>query len=429
MATPPPSSVDQATGQVLHSGNWIAEPDPLLVAPILNSSEMALQHPGFRIFILGSGFSKPAGLPLASELFRLVKRSIETKHGKDTKFQRDLENYIDYRKSCDGVQIAESEVDLEALMSFLDIEHFLGLRGSDTWSEEGNESQLMIRKAIGEVIHQSTPSQSNLPEAYYRFAESLSPHDIVITFNYDIVLERALEHIGKPYRLFQNRYKNIGRYSSVIDSEKNEVVVLKLHGSVDWFNDRQFLSIKESLQSEGLTKTNIHSVFDDPEKYGAEPIVQGPRSENDPLLNIFRIRDVDGYYCRDKGFNAPFLLSPSYVKFVYATPLLDFWHGLGRAGGYNLGISVVGFSLPQHDDYIRQILYNVISNYQESWWDEKFFDVQKDDVKFVDFRGDEAGITEYMARYVFTNPHKSKFWFDGFSLDAVQFLFSRSRES
>jgi len=390
---------------------------------------MALQHPGFRIFILGAGFSKPAGLPLASELFRLVKRSIETKHGKDTKFQRDLENYIDYRKSCDGVQINESDVDLEALMSFLDIEHFLGLRGKDTWSEEGNESQLMIRKAIGEVIHLNTPSSSKLPEAYYRFAESLSPHDIVITFNYDIVLERALDHVGKPYRLFPNRYKSIGRYSNEIDSEKDEVVVLKLHGSVDWFNDRQFLSIKESLQSQGLTKTSIHSVFDFPERYGAEPIVQGLRSEDDPLLHIFRIRDADGYYFRDTGFNAPFLLSPSYVKFVYAAPLLDFWHGLGRAGGYNLGVSVVGFSLPQHDDYIRQILYNVISNYQESWWDQKFLDVLKDDVKFVDFRGDEAGIKEYVARYVFSNPKKSKFWFNGFSADAVQFLFNQSRET
>lgn len=390
---------------------------------------MTSAHPGFRIFVLGAGFSKPAGLPLASELYREVKRSIEARHGKETKFQRDLQCYIDYRKSCDGIQIDESDIDLEALMSFLDIEHFLGLRGSDTWSEEGNESQLMIRKAIGEVIQLRTPPSDQLPDAYYRFAESLSLHDIVITFNYDLILERALEHIGKPYRLFPHRYKSIGHYSNEVDDDKEEVVVLKLHGSVDWFSDSQFLSSKESQKSQGVAKLNIHSVFDDPARYGAEPIVQGLRSESDPLLHIHRIHDADKYYQRDAGIDAPFLLSPSYVKFVYAMPLLDFWHGLGQAGGYNLGVSVVGFSLPQHDDYIRQILYNIISNYQESWWDEKLPGVLKDDVKFVDFRGEDAGRKEYLERYRFADPGKSKYWLDGFSAESVQFLFRQSRET
>ncbi|WLD57729.1 SIR2 family protein [Salinispirillum sp. LH 10-3-1] len=390
---------------------------------------MSSDHPGFRIFVLGAGFSKPAGLPLASELYGEVKSAIEARHGKETKFQRDLENYIEYRRACDGITIDESNIDLEELMSFLDIEHFLGLRGSDTWSEEGNESQLMIRKAIGEVIHLKTPEANNLPDAYYRFAESLSPHDIVITFNYDIILERALEYVGKPYRLFQHRYKEIGEYSNTVDSEKEEVIVLKLHGSVDWFNNKQFLSIKESHESQGSTRIPIHSVFDDPTRYEAVSIVDGPRSPDDPLLHIHRIRDADAYYQGDRGFNAPFLLSPSYVKFVYAPPLLDFWHGLGRAGGYNLGISIIGFSLPEHDEYIRQILYNVISNYQESWWDEELLETLKDNVKFVDFRDDQTGQEEFMQRYGFSNKEKSAFWLDGFSTEAVEFLFTMNRKT
>lgn len=390
---------------------------------------MSSDHPGFRIFVLGAGFSKPAGLPLASELYGEVKSAIEARHGKETKFQRDLENYIEYRRACDGITIDESNIDLEELMSFLDIEHFLGLRGSDTWSEEGNESQLMIRKAIGEVIHLRTPEANNLPDEYYRFAESLSPHDIVITFNYDIILERALEYVGKPYRLFQHRYKEIGEYSNTVDSEKDEVIVLKLHGSVDWFNNKQFLSIKESHESQGSTRIPIHSVFDDPTRYEAVSIVDGPRSTDDPLLHIHRIRDADAYYQGDRGFNAPFLLSPSYVKFVYAPPLLDFWHGLGRAGGYNLGISIIGFSLPEHDEYIRQILYNVISNYQESWWDEELLETLKDNVKFVDFRDDQTGQEEFMQRYGFSNKEKSAFWLDGFSTEAVEFLFTMNRKT
>ena len=93
---------------------------------------------GFRIFVIGAGFSVPAGLPLASDLYRLVKESIENAYGTDTRFHRSLEEYIDYRKACDNVELDEEDIDIEEFMSFLDIEHFLGLQGSDTLSDEGN---------------------------------------------------------------------------------------------------------------------------------------------------------------------------------------------------------------------------------------------------------------------------------------------------
>lgn len=390
---------------------------------------MATEHPGFRIFVLGAGFSKGAGLPLASELFPLVKASIESENGKDTKFQRDLENYLRYQKACGRTDVDEKSIDLEELMSFWDIEHFLWLRGSDTWSDEGNESQLMVRKAIGRVIHLRTPSIDNIPNQYLRFAEHLSVNDYVLSFNYDILLERALEHVGKPYRLFPDRYKSIGRYSNEIDDEKKEVVLLKLHGSVDWFSNKQFLDSRESLAAQGLVKTNLHTVFDNPSRYVAEPLVDGIRPNDDPLSNIFRIRDPDAYYRRDPGFNAPFLLSPSHVKFLYAPTLLDFWRGLNRAGGLNLGVSIIGFSLPAHDEYIRQILYSMVSNYQGYSWDHKFFTEYKDKVKFVDFRESENSIREYKSRFSFSDPEKSCFWFNGFSADSVNFLFTSCRET
>lgn len=388
---------------------------------------MTAEHPGFRYFVLGAGFSQPAGLPLASELFAEVRRSIELHDGRDTKFQRDVEEYLRYRNACDGVDLEESAIDLEQFMSFLDIEHFLGLRGSDTWSQEGNESQLMIRKAIGTVIHNRTPAIDRLPDAYYRFAERLSPHDTVITLNYDIILERALEYVGKPYRLFPSRFKSIGRQSSVVDSDIEEVTVLKLHGSVDWFDNRPFLELKETLLEQGVTEPPSHTVFKKPEYYGAEPLVQGPRPLDDPLLHIHRIRDVDSFYLQDRGFNAPFILSPSHVKFVYAKPLLSFWNGMGRSGGYNLGISVIGFSLPQHDEYIRIGLYQMISNYQHLWWKQKLLGVLKDKVRLVDLCSDSEAIAKYKARYSFVDPARAEYMFEGFSNDAVEFIFDQPR--
>ena len=149
----------------------------------------AAPHPGFRIYILGAGFSRPAGLPLATELFPAVRARIEHQHGVDTKFHRDLQNCLSYCEDCGIEGQNETSLDLELFMSYLDIEHYLELRGSDTWSQEGNETQLIIRKAIGAVIHERTPPPDKLPDVYYRFAERLSAHDTTLTFDYDLVLE------------------------------------------------------------------------------------------------------------------------------------------------------------------------------------------------------------------------------------------------
>lgn len=385
-------------------------------------------HPGFRIFIIGAGFSCPAGLPLASDLYKEVKKLIEKRHGCDTKFHRDLRNYIEYRISCGENLLNESEVDLEEFLSYLDIEHYLGLRGSDTWSNEGNESQLMIRRAIGEVIHSRMPPADKLPDCYYRFVESLSPQDKVLTFNYDLILERAFEHVGKPYRLFPSRFKSVSNDMCIVDNDIEEVALLKLHGSIDWFDNRQYLEIKQYFANQGAGHLDAHSVFDHSERYKLTAITDGPRPNKDLLLHIHRAKNIDAYYAYDRNFGAPFMLAPSHVKFVYAESLLNFWRGMGQAGVYNLGISVIGFSLPMHDEYIRIVLYQMISNYQQSWWDEKMLDMLKDNVRLVDYRTTEKQIAEYKARYSFVESNKAEYFFDGFGDCAIDFLFSNPRK-
>ncbi|TXT35972.1 MAG: Uncharacterized protein FD135_4584 [Comamonadaceae bacterium] len=389
----------------------------------------ASTHPGFRIFVLGAGFSRAAGLPVASELFPLVRQHIIERHGSDTKFDRDLQEYLDYSNACGYSGQSETNLDLERLMSYLDIEHYLGFRGSKTWSSEGNESQLMIRKAIGYVIHSHTPAPDAIPDVYLRFADSLSIHDTVLTLNYDLLLERALTAVGKPFRRYPNRFESINEHGGTLDSNTEEVVLLKLHGSIDWFDDRQFLELKASLSRQNIDHTPIHSVFDKSDRYAARPLVDGLLPDGDALRHLHAIERVDDYYYGDSGFNAPFLLSPSHVKFVYAEPILSFWHGIGRSGGYNLGVSVIGFSLPEHDEYIRIGLYQVLSNYG-SWWESPMFDgVLKDYVRFVDYRPTTELQNDYKQRYSFAKEERSKFHFGGFGADAIDFLFGQSRKA
>ncbi|MFH1894039.1 MAG: hypothetical protein ABIK83_15305 [Candidatus Zixiibacteriota bacterium] len=384
-------------------------------------------HIGNRIFILGAGFSKPAGLPLGNELFKEIYSRIESRKGRDSAFHSDLRYYIKYRKLCDGVDIDECDVDLEDFMSYLDIEHYLGLRGKDTVSSEGNAAQILTKRYLAQIIQERTPAADRLPDEYYQFARNLTTDDYVITFNYDIILERALEFVGKPYRLFPHRYESIDSVSGFIGDSKDELVISKMHGSVDWFDEGKYRNWVACWEKQGSKRLPPHPIFNDPDRYGVSPLVDGPRRQNDPLVDLSRIRRADEFYVNEYPPETPFILSPSHAKIVYASPLHEFWFGLGQAGGLNLGVSVIGYSLPDHDEYIRISLFELIRNYQQVEWDLSAFGTGKDYVRLVDSRKTKNEVNDYKSRYRFVDMDKTRMFFGGFGTEAVDFLFSDRR--
>ena len=325
----------------------------------------------YRLFVLGAGFSRAAGLPLAVELWPEVQRRARTLPGRAKQFWDDLEIYIQYRKDCDGVTLTPDQVDFEEFLAFLDIEHYLGLRGSDTWSVDGNEAQVVVKTLIAEILAEAMPSVEAVPQLYRRFAAGLQPNDYVLTFNYDVLLEHALESVGKPFRLFPQRFKNVRPGLAEVDTSREEVVILKLHGSIDWFDRTQYSEFEAAFVEQGSHSPPPHPVFANATSLDVVPLVDGPRFPNDPLRHMHRVRKLEDLYQRSFLFRCtPWLLSPSSMKMLYTATLRDFWYGLGDAGTLNFGLAIVGFSLPQHDDYARQVLYRLVTNYQTTYWNE-----------------------------------------------------------
>lgn len=133
----------------------------------------------YRLLFIGAGFSRPAGLPLGYELFDAVRKLNIERYGRDNHLERDLKSFIAFLKRCEGRNETPETVDYEEFLGFLDVEHFLKLRGSDTWSSDGNESQLMIKTGIARILYERTPS--NPPPEYRYFARNLNPGDIIFT--------------------------------------------------------------------------------------------------------------------------------------------------------------------------------------------------------------------------------------------------------
>ena len=358
------------------------------------------------------------------ELWPEIRARARGLEGRAGHFESDLKKYVEFRRACDNIDLDVEDVDFEEFMAFLDLEHFLGLRGSDTWSDDGNESQVVVKTLIAHILTERTPAKDQLPQIYYDFATALEPTDYVLTFNYDILLERALEEVGKPFRLFPDRYEEVRTSHAVVDHEKEEVVLLKLHGSVDWFDRRRYADLEASFDEHGAKSRPSHPVFGPESEVSTVRLLDGPRFPDDPLRDMHRVLEPDVLYEKDILFLAtPWLMSPSTAKVVYANKLKDFWRGLGRAGGWNLGVVVIGYSLPEHDDYARHALYALIRNYQESWWDQEFLDgLRKQPVLLVDRKLEPEREAAYRKRYGFVIPEKAVYHLTGFDDAAVDLI-------
>ena len=345
--------------------------------------------------------------------------------GRAEKFRRDLADYVQFVFDCTGVKLDPDNVNFEEFLSYLDVEFHLGLRGGDTWSSEGNETQIVVKTLIGQILTERTPK--SVPQLYEDFARKLKPGDTVLTFNYDLLLERSLEKIGTPYRLFPDRFKEVfldGGGTTDFEKDLSEVLILKLHGSLDWFSKESYLRGEKEFRRLGAPGYPHDPIFNPSSGIAATPLLEGPRPVNDPLKEVYRVVDVEKLYRNPPLFlQTPLLVMPSTSKILWFDRFKDFWWGMGSLGVLNRRLTVIGFSLAPHDDYARQVLYTITKNYQKYHWGiEELGMGKKTPMLIVDFQADEKSQNAFRERYRFVDWSRAAMNFGGFNQDILGLL-------
>jgi hypothetical protein len=380
-----------------------------------------------RLIILGAGFSRPAGLPLMADLWKEIREkaaSYPSDH-RASKFNDDLAHYIEFRSRTDGGVLTPETGDFEDFMRFLDVEHYLSLRGGDTWSDDGNEGTIVTKFLIGSILARHINALEKVPELYLEFAERLDLRDTIITFNYDTLLERALDAAGKPYRLFTSRFESINEFGGILDTSRDDVVViLKVHGSIDWF-DRTRFERRIIWHEKQKAPPPEDIIFSHERALDLERLVDGPRHDADPLRDVYRAKNLKALYAKALLFMAtPRILAPSAAKLLYATRMNDFWEGMGNAGYYNFGMAITGFSLPTQDEYARQILYEWVTNYQRYNWDADELGRKKKPLAIVDFFPDATSKARFTERYRFVDWTRADLNGNGFDIASLDRIFA-----
>jgi len=170
-----------------------------------------------RVFILGAGFSAAAGIPLTEEL---LARAMEKFSFECPGIYSRVENYAKECTGSTGNDLDLSAISFSKLCTFLEFIELREYGGGERWCENGSREKLALRFYLAKTIAERTPSLSSVPRLYIDFAAQLHERDIVISLNWDGLLEVALEAVGKIYT-----------YNS---SGEGSIKLCKLHGSINW---------------------------------------------------------------------------------------------------------------------------------------------------------------------------------------------------
>lgn len=380
----------------------------------------------YRLFVLGAGFSRFAGLPLGNELLNPILDEAK-KSGVFHFLEEDLTKFANYQKWSAK---RSAEVNIEEFISYLDVVHFLKLDGKDRWSSRGSKTQVIIHNLIARILYQKQLDMSlEAKKLYDDFVMRLDPTDWIITFNYDTILEEAMKRKEVKYRLFPQKLKRVSKYGGIGDIDSKEVVLLKMHGSINWFDstEHEEMVAERRKVSKNISKGPHWSIFSDPNSWSFSPLLTGAHLQSDPLAKIKILENMADYiYRNDYLLNSPFIISPSYSKIVYLNPLTEFWRSFKHAGTLNSEVTFIGFSFPEHDEYLRVPLLQLITNFQEHNYIHELesLKLKAKELKIVDFKITEQEISDFKNKLSGVDWAKTLAIWNGFCPKTISDVFN-----
>ncbi|WP_299290171.1 SIR2 family protein [Nitrosopumilus sp.] len=173
------------------------------------------------VYVLGAGFSRDAGCPTVSEFIskNSISRIKKTLNSDEKRKLESLQSYWNYR-----IQEGYCESNIESIFNHVSAAKYLFME-SMTESDAGNYDAEKIYNDLQwyilKTLKEST--KKKIPKEYQKFVkEMLQPEDVIISFNYDLILEKVLLDLK-----IQIDY-------GISDPQKNDRLILKLHGSANW---------------------------------------------------------------------------------------------------------------------------------------------------------------------------------------------------
>lgn len=289
------------------------------------------------VYFVGAGLSCAFRLPNTASLLSEAMTFSKSPAGKwmqDEDFQVKLEKaFRFFYPDAEHAGFQPDVVDFfSTLRTYLDVG--AGLVG--TGFGDAPDLYRLLRRAIAHLLIDRTRRSRGMSgfATHDYLTEMVQPGHIIITSNWDTVIEEFAAEHSIPLRLTSRTRK----------FETSEVVLLKLHGSLDWcpvhartsHPDDDYAALRE-LQSP------------------PRPYRPGLPSEDEDLIRI-RASSTNAWRRVRSRSREPYMVTMATGKADDLGPLREIWRDAYRALSRAKTLEIVGYSMPADDVEIRTIL-------------------------------------------------------------------------
>jgi hypothetical protein len=302
-----------------------------------------------RVFILGAGFSVHAGFPLVRSLREKVVDFIC--QNPDPSYDVHLHPWAHFQKGqfWEGLEAADATGTLEFEELLIRLTQ---IAKANSWHPAGL-SEKLLRHACSKLLWRLHGDLKALPGPYLQFAQQLNAKDVIVSFNWDILAEKACQEALRPWSY-----------------EPGCVLqVIKPHGSITWSNHRQqnCTAIYHCWRPiiRGTYIDYYDAIFEDPFPNGVNEDLRYalfPGDPDDP--NDSELTE------NDKRKQDRALLWDQVEQAIEATNKVIF----------------IGYSLPEYDSYAKHFFRAACTGKNVEVWNPS----EKDCVKFKSTFGDST---------------------------------------
>lgn len=311
------------------------------------------------VLILGAGASHDAGIPLlAGFVEKMWEYAIRGKNGDEPLSAEDHDIFkkaIEVRNELDGYhgRATFDDRNIEDILSILSF-NLIGGRRSDRAKLDA------IIKAMARTIELSCtvthngrlnqmqtagpPVYRNFWHHLFRWAEASGALPTIITFNYDLVLERSLLQllVGTQYNRIRATFPFPGIALKYYFDQSSETSFRVDYVTFDDFEDRKpgtALVAASGAQIEGAANIEILKL------HGS--------------LNFSKNRNEGEGYPLTAALADPYILPPIFDKLTIKPPREMWKVALERLRGAK-NIIIIGYSLPETDIYMQYFLKTAV---------------------------------------------------------------------
>lgn len=333
-------------------------------------------YTGTIVFLLGAGCSAPYGIPVMNDF---IRSAFAGAADPVSIFRDDYQKMLDFRRECLSISYVFSGRwwgNLEELFTQAHLRSF-------TNPVSGRQLCEQIGRVIWDVYRKPLSSDQCHQGGYALFSEAVSrlaamwaehngPRPVVITTNYDMMIENSIL-LERPNTAY-NRVAYTGPFIENdspdiiwLDSEKDAdglvsssprpIEIVKLHGSVNWFRQQE-------------NRISCPTAF------------QPGKERGNGFPHDFRIQhDEFARELKDGKVGIPLIEPPLLGKTAHNQVIARQWQRAIHAIDHARKMYVIGYSFPETDLFMPKLLAEglvcnaglqrleiVNSDPDESWW-------------------------------------------------------------